>query len=136
MIGQGRLNRMARVNLRLGEQTRLEDGTVVRFDAVTDFVSLQVSYDPAQIWVLVFATTMMAGLLASLIIRRRRIWVTIRTDDDTSALTVQMGGLARTDNAGWGEEFDRLVTRLFPHAPVEDLGATRQDTRLAREARR
>lgn len=136
MIGQSRLNRMARVNLRLGEQTRLEDGTVVRFDAVTDFVSLQVSYDPAQIWVLLFASTMMAGLLASLIIRRRRIWVKIRTDDDTDALTVQMGGLARTDNAGWGEEFDRLVTRLFPHAPVEDNSATRQNTQLAREARR
>ncbi|MDO3637213.1 cytochrome c biogenesis protein ResB [Mycolicibacterium arseniciresistens] len=117
MIEQGRLTRMARVNLRLGEQTRLEDGAVVRFDAVSDFVSLQVSHDPAQIWVLVFATTMMAGLLVSLIIRRRRIWVKIRTDNDTGALTVEMGGLARTDNAGWGDEFDRLVTRLLPPAP-------------------
>ena len=116
MIEQGRLKKMARVNLRLGDQTRLEDGTVVRFDAVTDFVSLQVSYDPAQICVLVFAATMMAGLLASLIIRRRRVWVKIHKADDTGVLTVEMGGLARTDNAGWGEEFDRLVTRLVPEA--------------------
>ncbi|WP_207549391.1 cytochrome c biogenesis protein ResB, partial [Mycobacteroides chelonae] len=116
MIEQERLKRMTRVNLRLGDQTRLEDGTIVRFDAVTDFVSLQVSYDPAQIWVLVFAATMMAGLLVSLSIRRRRVWMKIHKDDDTGVLTVEIGGLARTDNAGWGEEFDRLVTRLVPEA--------------------
>jgi cytochrome c biogenesis protein len=123
MIRQGRLERMARVNLRLGEDTRLADGTVVRFDAVTDFVSLQVSHDPAQIWVLVFAITMMAGLLVSLVIRRRRIWVKIRRDEDGSALTVEMGGLARTDNAGWGEEFDRLIGRLLPEAVPCHAGA-------------
>lgn len=117
MIEQGRLDRMARVNLRLGEETRLGDGTVVRFDAVTDFVSLQVSHDPAQIWVLAFAITMMTGLLVSLIVRRRRIWVKIRSDGHCGALSVELGGLARTDNAGWGEEFDRLATRLIPNEP-------------------
>ena len=129
MIGQGRLNRMARVNLRLGEETRLDDGTMVRFDAVTDFVSLQVSHDPAQIWVLVFAMTMMAGLLVSLIIRRRRIWVKISRDEDGGALTVEVGGLARTDNAGWGEEFDRLVIRLLPETSEQPPGKTTTNTR-------
>ncbi|MCV7432670.1 MULTISPECIES: cytochrome c biogenesis protein ResB [Mycolicibacterium] len=116
MIGQGRLTRMARVNLSLGEQTRLADGTVVSFDAVTDFVSLQVSHDPAQIWVLVFSMTMMAGLLVSLTVRRRRIWVRIHAGEQPGQSMVEMGGLARTDNAGWGEEFDRLVLRLLPEA--------------------
>lgn len=86
-------------------------------------MSLQVSHDPAQIWVLVFAITMMAGLLVSLVIRRRRIWVKIRRDEDGSALTVEMGGLARTDNAGWGEEFDRLIGRLLPEAVPCHAGA-------------
>jgi cytochrome c biogenesis protein len=27
-------------------------------------------------------------------------------------VNVQVGGLARTDNAGWGDEFERLVARL------------------------
>ena len=48
---------------------------MVRFDGAVPFVNLQVSHDPAQVWVLVFALTMMAGLLVSLIVRRRRIWV-------------------------------------------------------------
>ena len=124
MIEQGRLTRAARVNLRLGQSTQLPDGTVVRFDAVTDFVSLQVSYDPAQIWVLVFASTMMGGLLVSLTIKRRRIWVKIRHADDTHDTTVEIGGLARTDNAGWGDEFDRLVSRLTPDRGHRPRGKT------------
>lgn len=130
MIGQGRLERMERVNLRLGEQVRLKDNTVVRFDAVTDFVSLQLSYDPAQIWVLVFAITMMAGLLVSLIVRRRRVWVKIRHSATSGLVSIEFGGLARTDNAGWGEEFDRLVTRLVPdaHSAGETRARHRTDT--------
>ena len=75
LIDQGRLKKLDRVNLRAGEQVRLDDGTIVRFDRATPFVNLQVSHDPGQLWVLVFALTMMAGLLVSLVIRRRRIWV-------------------------------------------------------------
>ena len=77
LIDQGRLTKLDRVNLRAGEQVRLDDGTVVRFDGATPFVNLQVSHDPGQLWVLVFALTMMAGLLVSLVIRRRRIWVRV-----------------------------------------------------------
>lgn len=50
---------------------------MVRFDGAVPFVNLQVSHDPAQVWVLVFALTMMAGLLVSLVVRRRRIWIRI-----------------------------------------------------------
>ena len=59
------------------QQTRLDDGTVVRFDGAVPFINVQVSHDPAQVWVLVFALTMMAGLLVSLVVRRRRVWVRI-----------------------------------------------------------
>ena len=77
LIDQNRLTKVARVNLRAGEQTRLDDGTQVRFDGAVPFINVQVSHDPAQVWVLVFALTMMAGLLVSLIVRRRRVWVRI-----------------------------------------------------------
>ena len=83
----------------------------MRFDGAVPFVNLQVSHDPGQIWVLVFALTMMAGLLVSLVIRRRRIWVRI-TPQPAGTVNVELGGLARTDNSGWGDEFDRLVKRL------------------------
>ena len=111
LIEQKRLTKLKRVNLALGEQVRLDDGTVVRFDGATPFVNLQVSHDPGQLWVLVSALTMMAGLLVSLIVRRRRVWARI-TPARPGTVSVELGGLARTDNSGWGEEFDRLSRRI------------------------
>ncbi len=115
LIEQGRLTKMARVNLGAGESTRLDDGTIVAFDGAVPFINVQVSHDPAQIWVLVFAMTMMGGLLVSLVIRRRRIWVRI-TPADPGSVSVELGGLARTDNSGWGDEFERLTERLLAGA--------------------
>lgn len=122
LIDQGRLTKAKRVNLRAGEQVRLDQGpgagTVVRFDGAVPFVNLQVSHDPGQTWVLVFAITMMAGLLVSLVVRRRRVWVRLTpvVDEATPAgpgtVNVELAGLARTDNSGWGDEFERLTERL------------------------
>lgn len=114
LVEQGRLKKVDRVNLRAGEQVRLDDGTQVRFDGATPFVNLQVSHDPGQLWVLVFALTMMAGLLVSLVVRRRRIWVRLSPGAaGAGTVDVEMGGLARTDNSGWGDEFERLTQRLL-----------------------
>ncbi|WP_338886413.1 cytochrome c biogenesis protein ResB [Rhodococcus sovatensis] len=120
MINQGRLVKQDRVNLMPGESSTLSDGTEVRFDGAEEFVNLQVSHDPAQTWVLVFALTMMGGLLVSLVIKRRRVWVRLRTDSDTRRTVVELGGLARTDQAGWGEEFDRLCERLIGDVKTVD----------------
>jgi cytochrome c biogenesis protein len=111
LIEQKRLTKVKRTHLTLGQEVRLDDGTVVRFDKATPFVNLQVSHDPAQVWVLVSAMTMMAGLLVSLIVRRRRVWARI-TPDGTGTVRVELGGLARTDNSGWGGEFDSLTRRV------------------------
>ncbi|MEE6175502.1 cytochrome c biogenesis protein ResB [Mycobacterium sp. 050134] len=119
LIEQGRLTREKRVNLRAGQAVRIEAGpaagTVVRFDGAVPFVNLQVSHDPGQTWVLVFAISMMAGLLVSLLIRRRRVWarLTVAEGDPAGTVNVELGGLARTDNSGWGDEFERLTERLF-----------------------
>lgn len=121
MINQGRLVKQDRVNLRPGESTTLADGTTVRFDGAEEFAYLQVSHDPAQNWVLVFAITMMGGLLASLVIKRRRIWVRLRPRG--GGTDVELGGLARTDQAGWGSEFTTICRRLLP----DDTSATKED---------
>ncbi|MEV4203520.1 cytochrome c biogenesis protein ResB [Nocardia salmonicida] len=119
MIKQGRLSKEARVNLRPGESTTLPSGAKVTFDGAEEFVNLQVSHDPAQQWVLVSALTMMAGLLVSLLLKRRRIWIRAYPVEAAAGTVgqrravVEMGGLARSDQAGWGAEFDRLRTRLL-----------------------
>jgi cytochrome c biogenesis protein len=111
LIEQKRLTKAKRTNLSLGEQVRLDDGTVVRFDAATPFVNLQVSHDPGQVWVLVSAMSMMGGLLVSLIVRRRRVWARISAAG-AGTVNLELGGLARTDNSGWGGEFDKLTRRV------------------------
>ena len=113
LIDQDRLVRVERVNLDAGAEVRLDDGTVVRFDGAVPFVNLQVSHDSGQVWVLVFAIMMMGGLLVSLIVRRRRVWVRVVTGASPGTVNVEVGGLARTDNAGWGDEFERLCERLM-----------------------
>ena len=134
LIDQHRLTRAKRVNLRVGDQVRLDQGpaagTVVRFDGAVPFVNLQVSHDPGQIWVLVFAIMMMAGLVVSLLVRRRRVWVRL-IPSTAGTVNVELGGLARTDNSGWGDEFERLVDRLLDGlqmpaaAPSEPVGTGR-----------
>ncbi|MGV9675418.1 cytochrome c biogenesis protein ResB [Nocardia sp. NPDC003482] len=116
MIKQDRLVKQQRVNLRPGESATLDDGTKVTFDGAKQFANLQVSHDPAQGWVLACALTMMAGLLVSLLVKRRRVWLRAYPDSrepDERRTVVEMGGLARTDQAGWGGEFDRLRKRLL-----------------------
>ena len=119
LIEQGRLTKEKRVNLRAGQEVRIDQGpaagTVVRFDGAVPFVNLQVSHDPGQTWVLVFAIAMMAGLLVSLLVRRRRVWVRLTPAADAApgTVNVELGGLARTDNSGWGDEFERLTERLL-----------------------
>ncbi|MFY9335124.1 MAG: cytochrome c biogenesis protein ResB [Mycobacterium sp.] len=115
LIEQKRLTKLKRVNLNVGQEARLDDGTVVRFDGATPFVNLQVSHDPGQVWVLVSSMTMMAGLMVSLIVRRRRVWARI-TDAGPGTVSVELGGLARTDNSGWGGEFDKLSRRFLTEA--------------------
>lgn len=119
LIDQHRLAKAKRVNLRVGDQVRLDDGTVVRFDGAVPFVNLQVSHDPGQVWVLVFAAAMMAGLLVSLLVRRRRVWVRIMPAAP-GTVNVELGGLARTDNSGWGDEFERLTSRLLAGLDARD----------------
>ncbi len=117
LIESGLLNREARVNLRPGESTTLADGTEIRFDGAEEFINIQVSEDPTQIWVGVFAAVMMGGLVLSLMVRRRRIWARVSIDDD-NVTRVDLGGLARTDRSGWGSEFDALRDRLVAESTV------------------
>ena len=112
MVDSGRLKQVARQNLRPGQQLTLPDRTVVHFDGVTRFVSLEVSYDPTQAWVLIFAMLVLGGLGLSLIVKRRRLWVRV-TPAELAGTVVELGGLARTEAAGYGEEFERIAADLL-----------------------
>lgn len=64
------------LRLQVGDTAKLpgELGTVT-FDELKRFASLDVSYNPGGLWVLVFALLALAGVMTSLLVPRRRVWV-------------------------------------------------------------
>lgn len=67
--------------------------------SVLRFASFDVQHDPTQGWVLVFAVLILGGLLLSLFIPRRRIWVkAAQRPDGTTVL--EYAGLARGEDPG------------------------------------
>jgi cytochrome c biogenesis protein len=119
-IATGALVRVAAANLVPGRSLRLADGTTVRFDGYLQWATLQVSRDPGQDIVLVAFGFLLLGLLTSLSVRRRRVWLRLRplpptpTDPATTRprTVVEVGGLARTEAGGFSREFAQLVDRL------------------------
>lgn len=89
-----------------GQTWTLPDGTAVRFDGLERWVSLQVSHDPGRVWALLTAVLVIAGLMTSLFVPRRRIWVRAAGD----ALVV--AAIARTENAAPSQDVAELVAAL------------------------
>jgi cytochrome c biogenesis protein len=96
--------------LRPGESWKLDDGTVVTFVGTKEWASLQVGHDPGQRTVLGGAIVMVLGLIASLTVRRRRIW--FRLIPGAAGTAVTAGGLARTDAESFTDEFRRTVVAV------------------------
>lgn len=112
LVHSGQLQKIDRVNLSQGDDVTLDDGTKITFNGANEFANYQVSYDPFQKWVLVSALIMLVSLVASLMIKRRRVYIRLRPDS-AGGTTIEMGGLARTDRAGWSEEFHELHRALL-----------------------
>lgn len=70
--------------------------------SVSRFASFDIHDDPSQAWVLVFAVLVLGGLLVSLFVPRRRMWVkAARRPDGTVVL--EYAGLARGEDPGLEE---------------------------------
>ncbi|HEV2890890.1 MAG TPA: cytochrome c biogenesis protein ResB [Frankiaceae bacterium] len=95
----------------LGETIeRLPGGLTVEFDGVKDFAVLHVNSDPGKRVVLVAAILALTGLILSLRIRRRRLWVKATATE--AGTLVEVGGLARQDPAGYEPELASVAESL------------------------
>ncbi|HSP53628.1 MAG TPA: cytochrome c biogenesis protein ResB [Cryobacterium sp.] len=65
--------------------------------SVLRFASFDIHHDPTQLWVLSFAVLALLGLLTSLFVPRRRVWVKAVPDQD-GALRLEYAGLARGED--------------------------------------
>jgi cytochrome c biogenesis protein len=89
----------------------------ITFTGLDQWATMQVTYDPGKGLVLIAAVFMVAGLLLSLRVRRRRVWVRVRpgTGGDT---VVESGGLGRSDSGTFAEEFTAIVVGVQQVVPV------------------
>jgi cytochrome c biogenesis protein len=109
------LHHLANAQLAPGESFKLADGTKISFTGVDQWATFQIAHDPGKRVVLFAAIFIVAGLLSSLRVRRRRVWLraTPVTDDDGERRTVvAAAGLPRTDPDGFRQEFQHLVQRM------------------------
>jgi cytochrome c biogenesis protein len=95
------------VELALGETADLPNGLgTVSFDGIKRFASLDIAYNPGQIWVLLFSLLALAAVTVSLVTPRRRVWVRSTTGG------FEVAALSRRDDPKL-EEVVRELTKAI-----------------------
>lgn len=112
-----------------GQTVSLPNGLgTLTFDGVKRFVSLDIHHDPTEGWVLLFAVLVLGGLLTSLFVPRRRLWMKAITLEDGS-LRLEYAGLARGEDPRLDDAVaslaDRHIAQLTGRSTVR---ASRQPT--------
>lgn len=108
-----------RLDLRLGETVELPDGLgSVTFDSVQDWQRIQISQTPGKLVALGGVVMALVGLLGSLFIRPRRVWVRARQDRDGTL--VEVAALDRSGGGDVAPVLEDLVTALRGDAPRGD----------------
>jgi cytochrome c biogenesis protein len=80
-----------------GDTDDLPDGMgTIEFEGLARYVGLDIHHDPTQVWVLGFALAAVLGLLTSLFIPRRRMW--IKAVSGSGDVTLEYAGLARGED--------------------------------------
>jgi cytochrome c biogenesis protein len=98
-----------------GRSWRLPDGSTVTFAGIREWATFQVAHDPGKKPVFFAAVFVVLGLLVSLRIRRRRVWlraVPVTDPDGSRRTVVSAAGLTRSDADGFAQEFASLVSRM------------------------
>jgi cytochrome c biogenesis protein len=92
-----------------GDVWKLPGGGTLTYVDTKEWATFQVTQDPGKQLVLLAAVGIVGGLLLSLFVRRRRVWVRVRPGAPS---TVEVGGLARTDAERFQREFAELVREM------------------------
>lgn len=107
-----------RVDLRPGESVELPDGAgSVSLDGVQQWVRIQISRSPGKLVALGGVVAALLGLLMSLFIRPRRVWV--RTRRDGEGTLVEVAGLDRAEGGELTAEVEEIVEQLRGGRPAD-----------------
>ncbi|MER6999966.1 cytochrome c biogenesis protein ResB [Streptomyces sp. NPDC000410] len=92
-------------------------GSVTFEKEIKEWASFQISQQPGDGLALAGAIAAIAGLVGSLFIQRRRVWVrAVRGEDGVTV--VEMAGLGRSESAKLPEELAELAATLNEQAPT------------------
>jgi len=97
--------------LAVGDRWELPGGATIEFTGYRDYVTLLVASDPARPYALASAVAAVLGLLCTLFVQPRRVWVRARRGADGRTV-VEIGGLAKTEGAAPLRRFHELATQL------------------------
>jgi cytochrome c biogenesis protein len=94
--------------LGLGQEVSLPGGLgSVSFEALPRYISVDIHRDPTQLPVALFSVLIVAGLMVSLFVVRRRVW--FKLVDRNGEPTLEVAALSRNDDPGQGRSVDELV---------------------------
>jgi cytochrome c biogenesis protein len=86
------------ITLALGQTATLPEGKgSITFDSVKKYVGVDIHHNPGQLYALIFGLLAVAGLVTSLYISRRRVWVRTGTHQDGRTM-IEYGLLARGED--------------------------------------
>lgn len=104
----GRAIDVESLELKIGDTIDLPNGMgTITLEAVPAFATFDVHHNPAQVWILIFALLATTGLLSSLFIPRRRIWV--KAIAAPGGVTLEYAALARGDDPTLQRAIDDIV---------------------------
>jgi cytochrome c biogenesis protein len=100
-----------RLLLKPGQTAQLPDGRgSITFDSVQRWAGLSIRYDPGKVLALGGAVAALLGLIASLMIRRRRVFVRVRPVGRRTVVSI--GGLAKGEDPGLGATIEDLLSTI------------------------
>ncbi|MDR3035909.1 MAG: cytochrome c biogenesis protein ResB [Kitasatospora sp.] len=106
--------------LKVGEGWELPDGYgTLTFDGYQQWANFTVSHRPGNAVALLGAVAAILGLIGSLFVQRRRIWVRATAGADGRTL-VEIAGLSRSESARTAEELAEIAVDLQDDAPAAE----------------
>ncbi|MFM6968265.1 MAG: cytochrome c biogenesis protein ResB [Microbacteriaceae bacterium] len=107
------------VVLEPGDTFTLPEGLgSVEFTNVTRYIGVEIRHDATQLGVGLSAAFLVAGLLASLATRRRRVWVR------ATAKGIEWGAQSRGDDPGLDAAIERILVKFLSTETADKVGRT------------
>lgn len=119
------------LQLTVGKSAQLPNGLgSIEFTGIERYVSVDIHHDPTPALALLFAVLILGGLLLSLFVPRRRVWIKALPGADGRPTRVEYAGLARGEDPTLARAVAELAARHGQHLdgppePSDDGASTR-----------